>query len=54
MFNESWPCKRDPDTAAERLDEARLGLSNTLDQEAPSGDGLDLYDAETEALYRIE
>lgn len=41
-------------SAAERIDGARLGLSDTLDQEATSGDGLDLYDAETEALYRLE
>ena len=50
MFNESWPWKRDLASAAERIDGARLGLSDTLDQEATSGDGLDLYDAETEAL----
>lgn len=54
MFNESWPWKRDLASAAERLDEARLGLTDTLDQEATSGDGLDLYNAETEALYRLE
>ena len=32
MFNESWPWKRDLANAAERLEQARLGLPAVLDQ----------------------
>lgn len=55
MFNESWPWKRDLARTAERLDQARLGLSDVLDKEAAvCADEEDLLDPEAEALYRVE
>lgn len=55
MFNESWPWKRDLASAADRLEQARLGLPEPFDQEEDSSlDGTDQCDAETEALYLVE
>src|SRR6185437_624652 len=51
MFNESWPWKRDLAAAADRLEEARLGLAHRLGE---SGDGDDAYEQETEAVYQVE
>ncbi|WP_406831718.1 hypothetical protein ABEG17_02565 [Pedococcus sp. KACC 23699] len=50
MFNESWPWKRDLAAAADRLEEARLGLAHRLE----FGDGDDAYEQETEAVYQVE
>lgn len=51
MFNESWPWKRDLDVAADRLEQARLGLAQQL---AELGDGDDAYEREAEAVYQVE
>lgn len=51
MFNESWPWKRDLAVAADRLEQARLGLAHQLGQ---MGDGDDAYEQETEAVYQVE
>lgn len=51
MFNESWPWKRDLAVAADRLEEARLGLAHRLGE---LGDGDDAYEQETEAVYQVE
>ncbi len=51
MFNESWPWKRDLAVAADRLEQARLGLAQQL---AELGDGDDAYEQEAEAVYQVE
>ena len=51
MFNESWPWKRDLAVAADRLEQARLGLAQRL---AELGDGDDAYEQEAEAVYQVE
>lgn len=51
MFNESWPWKRDLAVAADRLEQARLGLAHRL---AELGDGDDAFEQETEAVYQVE
>ncbi len=51
MFNESWPWKRDLAAAAERLEQARLGLAHQLGE---LGDGDEDYEQETEAVYQVE
>jgi hypothetical protein len=51
MFNESWPWKRDLAVAADRLEQARLGLAHRLGE---LGDGDDAYEQETEAVYQVE
>lgn len=55
MFNESWPWKRDLYAAADRLEKARLGLPEILNQvEAGNTDEEDAYIIETEATYEVE
>lgn len=51
MFNESWPWKRDLAAAADRLEEARLGLAHRLGE---FRDGDDAYEHEVEAVYQVE
>ena len=51
MFNESWPWKRDLAVAADRLEQAQLGLAHQLGE---LGDGDDAYEQETEATYQVE
>ena len=51
MFNESWPWKRDLAVAADRLEQAQLGLAHQLGE---LGDGDDAYEQETEAVYQVE
>lgn len=51
MFNESWPWKRDLAVAADRLEQAQLGLVHELSK---LEDGDDAYVKESEAVYRVE
>lgn len=51
MFLESWPWKRDLAAAADRLEQAQLGLAHRLGE---LGDGDDADEQEDEAEYQVE
>lgn len=51
MFNGSWPWKRDLAAAADRLEQAQLGLVHELSK-LEGGD--DAYAKESDTVYRVE